>query len=104
MEKISAITPKGEGAGSHMPGESISVNSMDNTSPSVEPNNVDKLMGEEEKAHSHEPERVVEWGGPNNRYGKVERKEKKLTNLLLINLVKCHFRQRSVQSCLEGNR
>ena len=27
--------------------------------------------GDEEKAHVREPEKVIEWGGPNHRYGKV---------------------------------
>ena len=40
--------------------------------PGTEPNGLERSpTGEDEKAHSHEPERVVEWGGPNGRYGKV---------------------------------
>ena len=54
MEKT-AGTPKGEPESNDAP-------------PATEPNGADR---EEERAHAHEPERVVEWGGPNNRYGKV---------------------------------
>jgi hypothetical protein len=42
--------------------------------PVLEPNGMERTLNngdEGEKTHAHEPERVVEWGGPNNHYGKV---------------------------------
>lgn len=46
------------------------------STPTVEPNGFERtpLIGEDDRPHSSEPERVVEWGGPSNRYGKVSRK------------------------------
>lgn len=41
--------------------------------PTIEPNGLERVLTEEnDKAHSHEPERIVEWGGPTGRYGKVK--------------------------------
>lgn len=41
--------------------------------PNAEPNSIpSERSGEDsDKGHSPEPEKVVEWGGPSNRYGKV---------------------------------
>lgn len=38
-----------------------------------------------DKAHSHEPERIIEWGGPSNRYGKV------CTSVLITEIVDTNF-------------
>lgn len=58
MEKTQ-LTPKGEA-------ENIEL-------PTLEPNGLERtpISSEEDRSHSSEPERVLEWGGPNNRYGKV---------------------------------
>jgi hypothetical protein len=65
--------------------------------PAAEPNGLERNSEESEKGHSHEPERVVEWGGPNGRYGKVT------INKQAEFVVECNTRKGSVQGCLESH-
>lgn len=64
--------------------------------PMVESNSQERNgSSEEEKGHTHEPEKVVEWGGPNNRYGKVLQRTLILT-LLLFAIVEHYSRKRGL--------
>ena len=76
MEKpTGALSPTGsvgEPGGSTLNGGANEVMAPQ-TEPNIAPDRVSMIgTGDEyEKGHTAEPEKVLEWGGPNNRYGKV---------------------------------
>ena len=62
--------------------------------------------GDEEKAHTREPEKVIEWGGPNLRYGKVGGRfqlQYVLTTAIMRDIVECNYGKGSLQSGVESD-